>query len=802
MQPSGYPSVFNEPRQNSMINHYLILFYRNFLRSRSYFLINIGGLATGLACTLFIFLWVRDEYRIDQFHANDRNLYQMMEHQKYSDHIMTTSSTPGILAENLTQEFPEVKYAAATTWVNSSTLSVKDHNVKAKGFHVGKDFFNIFSYKLVQGRPESVLSDKLSIVISRSLAQRIFGTEANVVGRMVDLQHKKALQVTGVFEDLPPNSSLQFEFVLSFEAFKDENEWVLEWGNNGPSTYIVLHDGTDAAAFEKKVAGYIKTKNEESLVTLFIQRYSDRYLHGSFTNGMPSGGRIEYVRMFSVVAVIILVIACINFMNLSTARSSRKAREVGIKKSIGAQRSALIFQYLCESVLVSFIALLFAIILVSLLMPQFNLITGKEIILSFADLEMCLWCATIALITGLLAGSYPALYLSGFLPAQVLKGEVRGSIGELLARKGLVVFQFSLSVILIVSVIVLHKQIGFLQNKNLGYKRDNLIQFAIEGKVETSLQTFLTEVKRLPGVINASSAGHHFLGRTNNTMGVEWEGKSPDENILFENVASNYGLPETLGVDLADGGFFLPENPADTGKIIFNETAIRVMNLENPIGKHIKLWDEHDLEIIGVVKDFHFTSLHEKVQPLFFRLAPENCWAVLVRMEGGREKEVLASLGALYKSFNPGFNFEFEFQDEQYAKMYEAEQRVTTLSGCFAFMAIVISSLGLFGLANFTAERRLKEIGIRKALGCSSVRIVFLLTTDFSRMVITAIAIGIPVSYWLLSRWLERFAFHVDLNPWYFAGAGLIALVIGWATVASQSIRAARSNPVHSLRTG
>lgn len=785
-----------------MIRHYLLLLYRNFLRTRSYFLINIGGLATGLACTLFIFLWVRDEYRMDKFHSKDQTLYQVMEHQRYSDHIMTTSSTPGVLAESMADEFPEVRYSATTTWINSYTLSIKDHNVKAKGFHVGKDFFNIFSYPLIQGQPESVLNDKLGIVISRSLAKRIFGSENDVVGKSVELQHEKSFQVTGVFEDLPGYSSLQFDFVISFEEFKDDNKWVLEWGNNGPSTYIVLHEGTDASAFEKKIAGYIKTKNEGSLVTLFLQRYSDRYLHGRFVNGMAAGGRIEYVQLFSIVAVIILLIACINFMNLATARSSRKAREVGIKKSIGAQRSALIFQYLAESVLVSFVALFFALILVTLFMPQFNLITGKQIEITPTDFEMLVWFGGITFLAGLLAGSYPALYLSGFLPAQVLKGEIRGSVGELWARKGLVVFQFSLSVILIVSVIVLYKQINFLQAKNLGYKKDNLIQFPIEGKVKTSLESFLTEVKRVPGVINASSAGHHFLGRTNNTMGLEWEGKSQDENILFENVACNYGLPETLGVELLEGRYFMPENPADTGKIIFNETAIRVMNLENPIGKHIKLWGDKDMEIIGIVKDFHYTSLHEKVQPLFFRLAPDNCWAAMVRIEGGREKATLESIGALYKAFNPGFNFEYEFQDEQYAKMYEAEQRVATLSGYFAFMAIVISSLGLFGLANFTAERRLKEIGIRKALGCSSLKIVLLLTTDFSRMVISAIAIGIPVSYWLLKGWLDRFAFHVDLDFWYFAGAGAIALLIAWATVASQSIGAARSNPVRALRAG
>ena len=786
-----------------MLKHYLLIIYRNFLRAKSYFVINLAGLSAGLACTLFIFLWVRDEVRMNAFHENDTRLFQLMEHQQYADEIMTTSSTPGILAETLKEEFPEVKYAATTTWIDKYTLSIKDeNNVKASGYHVGKDYFKIFSYRLVQGDPAQVLEDKFAMVISRDLAKKLFGSEQNAVGKMVELQHEKTFHVTGVFENTPANSVYQFEFVVSFEEFKDDNKWVLEWGNNGPSTFIVLNEGTDPKAFEAKIKDYIKGKDEGSHVTLFLQRFSERYLYGSFENGQSSGGRIEYVRLFSVIAVFILIIACINFMNLSTARASRKAKEIGIKKSIGAQRSSLVFQYISESMLTSILALIVAWCVVWLFLPQFNLITEKKIKLSLNDPELLVWFLAITVLTGLISGSYPALYLSGFKPAAVLKGEVKGSVGELWARKGLVVFQFFLSVVFIVSVLVIYKQVQFVQTKNLGYNKDHLINFPMEGKLRTNSETFLNEIRKIPGVQNASSTSHSLLGRNSNTSGVAWEGKNPDDRILFENVSVNFGMLETWGVKLTEGRFFSEENGiADTSKIIFNEAAIKVMNLENPIGKKIKLWEKHDREIIGVVKDFHFQSLHEAVNPLFFRLQPDNTWTIIVRLQGGKEKETLAAIEQYYKTFNPGFTFEYRFQDREYAQLYESEQRVATLSGYFASMAVLISCLGLFGLATFTAERRLKEIGIRKALGSSATNIVMLLSGDFTKMVLISILVGLPVSYFMLDWWLQRFAFRVELEPWYFIAAGLVALVISWVTVASQAIRAAGVNPVKCLRT-
>ncbi len=784
-----------------MLKHNLLLTYRNIVRNKSYFIINLIGLSAGLVCTLLIYLWVNDELHMDKFHEKEGRLFQVMEFQKYADEVMTTTSTPGLLAETLKAEIPEIEYAATTTWINQFTLSINEHNVKAKGFYVGQDYFNIFSYKLVEGNPDQVLRDKLSIVISRELAFKLFKTDKNLIGKSIEFQHEKVYQVSGIFEGTPSHSSYQFDFVLSFETFKDENEWVTHWDNNGPSTFAVLVEGSDTSVVNEKIKDFIKARNDESNISLFIKPFSERYLYGRYENGRQTGGRIEYVKLFSIIAIFILIIACINFMNLSTARASRKAKEVGIKKSLGAQRASLIFQYLSESLITSFFALAIALSIVWLFLPQFNLITEKRITLSFNDFDLITWFSGITLFTGLIAGSYPALYLSGFKPAAVLKGEVKGSIGELWARKGLVVFQFFLSVILIVSVLVIYKQIEYVQSKNLGYNKGHLIQFPVEGKVEGNVKTFLDEIRKIPGVVSASSLGHSMLGRNNNTSGLQWDGKNPEDLILFENISVNYGLIETMGIELSEGRSFSEEFSTDTSKVIFNEAAIRIMNMKDPIGKVIRLWDEYDLQIIGVVKDFHFQSMHDVVNPLFFRLSPKNTWNIAIRMEAGNEKETLDDLRDFYVTYNPGFTFDYKFQDQEYAKMYAAEQRVARLSGYFASMAILISCLGLFGLATFTAERRLKEIGIRKALGSSSANIVMLLSGDFTKMVLVSVFIGIPTSYWLLSKWLERFAFHIELDSWYFIVAGLIALVIAWVTVAYQAIKAANVNPVKCLRT-
>ncbi len=571
------------------------------------------------------------------------------------------------------------------------------------------------------------------------------------------------------------------------------------WGNNGPSTFLVLQEGADVAAFNEKIERLPDGKyDKEDYRTLFTRPYSDGYLYGTYENGVQAGGRIEYVRLFSIIALFILVIACINFMNLSTAKASRRVKEVGIKKAVGASRSTLITQYLSESFLMSFLSLLTAIVLVGSAIAAVQQHHRQTIVAGVHRPAGLVFPGHHAAYrtTG---GSYPALYLSGFNPVAVLKGKLTSSIGELWARKGLVVFQFVLSVVLIVSVWVVYQQIEFVQSRNLGYDKDNLISFPMEGRIAESPETFLAEAKRIPGVANVSSMQQSVVGNESSTVGLGWEGKNPDEVVEFQNFSMGYDMIETLGLEVLEGRSFSRAFSTDSSAIIFNETAIARMGLTDPVGTTVNLWGE-DRQIIGVVKDFHFESLHEAVKPSFIKADFDFAMNVVARLEAGKERTTLAQLQDFYQTFNPGYSFDYQFVDADYQALYAAEQRVSTLSKYFAGLAILISCLGLFGLAAFTAERRLKEIGIRKILGASDFGIVRLLSGDFTKMVLVAIAIALPVSYFIAQRWLEGFAFSIDLQWWYFAGAGLIALLVAWFTVGLQTVKAARVNPADCLR--
>lgn len=781
------------------MKYYLRITLRNFFRHKVSSLINLVGLTTGLSCAFFIYLWVQDEFTINKFHEKDDRLYRVMEFQTYSNEKFATNSTPGILGENLKLDFPDIQYAATTTWINPVLLAHEDTYFNEEGYHVGEDFFNIFTYPLIAGDPDNVLKDKTSICISRDLANKFFGSVDTAVGKTLRYDDDRNFIVSGVFENINPKSTHIFDFVLPLQDYLDRNDWATQWGNNGPHTYVILQEGANADEVTKKIAGYIKSKEEDSHIDLFLKKYSEQYLYGSYTNGVPDGGRIDYVRLFSVIAVFILVIACINFMNLSTARASKRAHEVGVRKAIGADRSLLIRQYIGEAVLISFFSMVMAYMVVLSLLPQFNEITDKTISLELNPEIVAVSVLTVIL-TGVLAGSYPALYLTHFNPVQVLKGEIKSSAGELWARKGLVVFQFTITIILIVGVIVIYKQTEYAFTKNLGYNQDNIVFFSQDGGISEKRETFFNELRKIPGVVNAGGTSHGMVYQQSNTMGLEWRGKQPEERKLFENIRVDYEFYETMGFDLVTGRWFSREFGSDTTKMVINEAAARAMGFtaEEAIGEHITLWEEYDLEIVGVLKDFHYMSIHQEVDPAFFRI--ESTWNVAVRLEAGKEVQTMYAIEELYQEFSPGFIFEYEFLDKRYQRLYNSEKRIGTLSSYFAGFAIVISCLGLFGLASFTAERRLKEIGIRKVLGASVTNIVMMLSKDFTRLVGISIIIAVPISYYFMNQWLESFAYKIDLTVWIFIGTAGISLLIAWLTVSSQALRAANINPAKCLK--
>ncbi|HEY5916903.1 MAG TPA: ABC transporter permease, partial [Chryseolinea sp.] len=541
-----------------MLRHNLILIYRSFKRFRSTFIINLLGLSTGLASALLIYLWVNDELTIDKFHEKDSRLYQVRENWSEETGGNTTIESSGPAADALKADMPEVEYAAELAPPNwpqfdGFVLSANERITRATGQYAGKDYFNIFSYKLIQGDANQVLADKNSIVISEDLALKLFNTKHDIVGKAIKFQHDRELLVSGVFENITSSSSTHFDFVLPFEIFEEIAPWSLDWNSSGPYIYVVLREGTDVSAFNKKIEDFVQKKTNGKITSrkMFLTPYSDNYLYGNYENGVQSGGRIEYVRLVSVIALFILAIACINFMNLSTAKAATRIKEVGVKKALGAGRKRLVIQYLGESMFMTLLSLIAAVAIVGLVLPQFNVITGKQLVLQpDAGLVVSLIC--ILLFTGVIAGSYPALYLSGFNPVTVLKGKLNSSVGEVWVRKGLVAFQFALSIILIVSVLVLYKQIDFVQRQNLGYNKDNVIYFDVEGRVNGNHETFLSEIKRVPGIQNAASSTHDMVGHAWSS-GINWEGKQPDQNVRVQIMAVNADFLETLGMEMKEG---------------------------------------------------------------------------------------------------------------------------------------------------------------------------------------------------------------------------------------------------------
>ncbi len=786
-----------------MWRHYLLITFRNLQRNKSLFFINLLGLSTGLACTILIYLWVHDELLVDKFHERDAQLYQVMQRiSENKEDVQIWEWTPGLLAQTLKEDFPEVEMGVPVVTLNNTGIVTKaDQRWKASELYAGEDFFKLFSFELLEGDPEVALQEVNSVVISESMARKLFGRSNHVIGQSLSWERNREnvggnYSVTGVYKDPPNNSTLQFDLVFSYERYLKGKPDLLEWRNSEPLTFLALKKGTDVELLDKKVEPFLQQKNDSQSHTLFLRKFSEAYLHGNYDNGIQSGGRISYVRLFSLIALFIMLIACINFMNLSTAKSIRRAKEVGIKKTIGANRASLIQQYLTESTLLAFSSLIVALSAVGLLLPHFNLITGKELALT-AEASSILTIAGITLLTGLLAGSYPAFYLSAFQPIGILKAGGNRGIGETLARKGLVVFQFTLSMVLIVSTLVVYNQMKYIQNKHLGYDREHVMMFHKDGSIRENTNAFLEEVQKISGVVNASTFDGDMTGNYGFSSTIRWPGSEQLESpIRFGIMIVGQKIVETLDLEIIAGTNF-PETGGNRAKVLINKKAADTFGFLDPVGQIIT-HRRQEYEIVGVVQDFHFESLYDDVKPCILRRGTYGN-NIYVRIQAEKEKESIAQIEEVYQEFNPGLPFEFEFLDDNYQKLYEGEKRVATLSRYFAGFAILISCLGLFGLAAFTAERKTKEISIRKILGSSISNIIQLLSFELLQMVFIAIVIALPISLFLSRRWLSSFEFHIEPQVGYFLAAGVTVLVIAAATVSFHGWKAAVANPVDAL---
>ena len=787
-----------------MLRNYLTVALRNLLRHRIFSLINILGLGLGLACSLLIGLWVRDERAVDAFHAPQ--LFSVYERQFYDGKVVGQYATPGVLADELKKVIPEVRYASGFAWENKATFAVGNKINRETGNHAGADYFKMFSYPLLRGTPATALANPTSIAISRKLAENYFGSPEAAMGKTLRYEDRRDLMVTAVFENLPPAVSNRFDYLLNWQLFLKDNSWAKEWSNNGPRTLVMLRPDADPVRVEAKIKrfldGYNKGQSKSFRIELGLQRFDAMYLNGVFNdNGQPDGGRVAYVRLFSLVAVFILLIACINFMNLATARSVQRAKEVGIRKVVGAVRALLVGQFMGEALLLTFFAVLVSLVLIVLLLPGFNVLTGKQIVLPFGTPAFWLSLLGLTIATGLVAGSYPALFLSSLNPLRVLKGTLKPGSGAGWFRRGLVVFQFVLSIALIIGTIVVSRQVDYTQTKHLGYDRQNLVYVPLEGKLAEKYSLFKQEASRLPGIRRVSRITETPTQLGSSTSGVEWPGKDPGVQIEFTQAAVGYDFVKTMNLKVVQGRDFSKAFATDSVGYLINEAAWQRIGYRNPVGQPLTQWGKQG-KIVGVIKNFHFSSFHEPIQPLVIRLGEtEDYGSALIRTEPGQTKEALASLEKLTRQLNPKFPFTYSFSDEEYRKLYQSEAVVGKLSNYFAFLAIFISCLGLLGLAAFTAEQRTKEIGVRKVLGASVGDIVALLSRDFLKLVLLANLIAWPLAWWATNRWLADFEYRAPIGWGVFALAGTAALLIALLTVSFQAIKAALANPVKSLRT-
>jgi putative ABC transport system permease protein len=790
-----------------MFKNYLKVAVRALRRNKSFSILNILGLSLGMTCSLLILLWVKDEKSVDAFHTNNSRLYAFYERAISPERVDADYENPAPLANELKRTIPEVGLAVSTDWDDDFTFQGIVRTLKAKGGYAGEDFFKMFSFPLIQGNAASALSGPDDIAISKTLAIKLYGSVGDAMGKTVRRDQKgswKNFIVRAIFDDPPQNSSLHFEFLINWEAFYQEHPWMRQWNNSGPLTIALLKPGANPALVAAKVKHLLDKNGPDHTpgyrTELIIQPFDEMYLHSGFKDGYNSGGRIEYVRLFSMVAVFILLIACVNFMNLTTARSMHRAREIGVRKVIGAGRGSLIGQFLGEAVLLACLAMLIALVAVKLLLPAFNSITDKQIMLPSSSGWFWLQLLGLTLLIGCLSGSYPAIYLSSFRPIAVLKGVLKTGTSAALFRKGLVVFQFTLSIILIIGTIVVTKQVRYIQTMNLGYDRQSLLSIPIEGDLIQHYGLFKQEALSLPGIQQVTCMSDQPTDINNGTVAVEWEGKSAGFKPSFAYVNVGFGFTQTLKAQLLAGRDFSTSFPSDSTAFILNQQAVNLMGFQNPIGKELNMWDRKG-KIIGIIRDFHFGSVHDPIKPLILLFNERiNEGNFLVRTKPGQTTQAISGLRQLCRQLNPAFPFSYRFSENEYQKLYKSEMVIDTLSNYFAFLAILISCLGLFGLAIFTAEQRTKEIGIRKVLGAGAGQLFVLLSREFLFLALLAFVIASPIALWIMQRWLDDYAYPTPLSGSIFIFAGLLAFLIVLLTVSYHAVRTAMANPVKSLR--
>jgi ABC-type antimicrobial peptide transport system permease subunit len=753
-----------------------------------------------MACCILILLWVQDELSFDRFHKNGENIYRVIQDINFSDHSTTWAITQGPLGPSLNEDFPEITNFTRVTG-RRFRLAYKDNSFDEVLGMADGSIFEMFTFPLIEGDPQTALSDPRSIVLTEEMAKKYFGNE-HPIGKVLKADNQYDFLVTGILEEFPLNSHFRYDFFIPFVFGRELKYTVDNWRNSQFSTYVQILEGMPYQDVVQKISGYLYEKPTiEKDAKLNLQPLTRIHLHSNYEFDRPHGD-ITYVSIFSLIAFFILLIACINFMNLTTARSANRAREVGMRKVAGAYRRDLVRQFFGESILLTFIALIFAIGLVFLLLSIFNELAAKELSFGISgNIQALLALVSIAILTGILAGSYPALFLSAFQPVNVLKGNLLSRSKGSSFRKVLVVLQFSLTILLVVCTMIVYNQMNFMRNRKLGYDKEYLVYAVLRGDMREQFDAVKDELLKNPNILDVTSSGTiPTYGYNFSNSLWNWEGQDPDDEILMRASFIDYNYFETFGMEIIEGRSYSKQFSTDpTEALIVNEEAVTVMGMESPVGKQLGNGD-NQAKIIGVVKNYHFRSMKQEIEPLILILAPENCWALFARLNS---KDVSATIGHMEKvwgKFAPGYPFNYRFMDEAIDSMYRSEQQIGTLFRYFSILAILISCLGLFGLASFMAEQRTKEIGIRKVLGATVSNVLLLLSKEFAKWVLIANIIAWPIAYYAMSRWLEGYAYRINIAVWSFVSAAVLALAIALFTVSYQAIRAATANPADALR--
>ena len=791
-----------------MLKNYVLVTFRNLLKNSTYSFINIAGLSIGITCSLLILLWVYDEISFNRFLPKADRLYQVFVNSTFDGSVSSWRSVPLPTYEGLKPEHTKLTNICATDWGGDHLLTVVGANaadevrIRKTAFFASEEFLSMFQFPLLKGDPAKALAEPYNIVISESAAKALFG-DTDPMGKTIRLDNKDELKVVGILKDIPKNSSFQFDALLPWKLY-ETNNWVKEnkdnWGNYSFQVYAELDNAASRPEVENKIKDLLTRHGETDIPhELFLHPLNDWRLYSTFEGGKATGGMIEYVQLFVIIAIFILVIACINFMNLSTARSERRAREVGIRKSVGSGRREIIMQFLGESLFISFVAFAIALLVSHLLLPFYNDLVEKQLAINYTSGWFWLFSIGLIVMTGVVAGSYPAFYLSSFQPVKVLKGKLQVGKNGSMPRKILVVLQFGFSILLIIGTLVIYQQIQLVKNRDLGYAQENLIAVEYTAEIGKNYKALKQELLAT-GVVSAVTQSNSAITSINSNNFVGWPGKPDDLRVIFATIATEYDYTKTMGIKILEGRDFSEDFKSDTAAIIINKAALDLMALKDPIGTKLDLWGGKR-ELIGVVDNALMGNPYTPIGPMFMILDKDWVNVLSIRLEKTNDvKASLKKVEEVMKKYNPAYPFEYKFADDEFAKKFSTIDMTSSLANLFATLAIIITGLGLFGLAAFTAEQRTKELGIRKVLGASVPRLVGLISRDFSLLVIVAFVISAPVSWWFLDNYLDRYKYRIDIPWWIFPVTGMIALAFALAIVCTQALRAAHANPVKSLR--